>query len=86
MNHYGRFWQRARKAKGWTQVELAERLGLMTAQFVSNVERGIARYPLIYMPKLIRLLKVEPQEVMDLILREEARRIRQELKKNCGTE
>lgn len=88
MKQYGEFWRRARLRRGYSQKKLSLILGFSTAQFVSNVERGNSRYPLTLMSKLIRVLDLDPDAVVGLILREEKRRIHYAMgiKKNCGTE
>lgn len=55
----------ARKNAGITQDELANGLGWSNGQFVSNIERGIATVPDIYMKRLARILNIDPQLLID---------------------
>jgi transcriptional regulator with XRE-family HTH domain len=50
----------ARKAKGWTQQELAEKTG-MTAAFLSYLENGSRRAGFESLLKLAEALSVEPE-------------------------
>jgi transcriptional regulator with XRE-family HTH domain len=50
----------ARKAKGWTQQELAEKTGL-TAAFLSYLENGSRSGSLDSLVKLAEALSVEPE-------------------------
>ena len=47
-----------RVSSEWTQLQLAEKLGYDSAQFVSLFERGISKIPLETLGKLIILLKI----------------------------
>jgi transcriptional regulator with XRE-family HTH domain len=56
----GRPLHRARVKRGLTQADVARHLGYTTAQFVSNIERGIALPPDNSLLPLGRLLKLPP--------------------------
>jgi len=60
---------RSRKKKGITQKEVSEKLGYATAQFISNFERGQATPPLSKLPKLIRILGLEPITYVDFYIK-----------------
>jgi transcriptional regulator with XRE-family HTH domain len=75
--HQGRLLRRVRKAKGFTQKELASILGWDTLQFVSNIERGlsgippervhrISKYLLLKELKAAHLKDVETQWVFEM--------------------
>jgi len=52
----GKFLKKKRKEKGWTQDEIAKRVGL-SRQTISKIENGImARVSLIHMEALLRLI------------------------------
>jgi transcriptional regulator with XRE-family HTH domain len=53
----------ARRAKGWTQQELAERTGL-TAAFLSYLENGSRSGSLESLVKLAEALSLEPESLM----------------------
>jgi transcriptional regulator with XRE-family HTH domain len=48
----------ARERAGLTQMELGRALGFTSAQFISNVERGLAPFPMKHAMKTSRLLKI----------------------------
>jgi transcriptional regulator with XRE-family HTH domain len=53
---------------GWTQLELAEKLGYNTPQFVSLFERGLSKIPLETLGRLIIYLKMPEKEVLKILL------------------
>lgn len=56
-----------RLAAGLTQWDLASRLGYVTAQFVSNWERGISLPPFEKLPALAHLLGIRATMIGELI-------------------
>ncbi len=52
----------------WTQLQLAEKLGYDSAQFVSLFERGISKIPLETLGQLIILLKIPEKKVMTILV------------------
>ncbi len=54
-----------RKERGWSQEQLAERVGIST-QYVSNIERGKENPTLDLLLRLAQALKVSPAEIFDL--------------------
>lgn len=55
--------RQARKARGWSQEELAHRSGLAVVQ-ISRVERGVREVRLGTILKLVRALDVSPNELL----------------------
>ena len=53
-----------RKQRGWSQEQLAERVGIST-QYVSNIERGKENPTLDMLLRLAGALKVSPAEMFD---------------------
>jgi HTH-type transcriptional regulator/antitoxin HipB len=53
----------ARKAKGWTQEELAHESGLAPVQ-VSRIERGVREVRLTTLVRLIAALETSPGKLM----------------------
>jgi transcriptional regulator with XRE-family HTH domain len=53
----------ARKAKGWTQEELAHESGLAPVQ-VSRIERGVREIRLTTLVRLIAALETSPSKLM----------------------
>ena len=52
----------------WTQLQLAEKLGYDSAQFVSLFERGISKIPLETLGQLIILLKIPERKVTNILV------------------
>jgi HTH-type transcriptional regulator/antitoxin HipB len=53
----------ARKAKGWTQEELAHESGLAPVQ-VSRIERGVREVRLTTLVRLVAALETSPSKLM----------------------
>ncbi len=58
----------ARLEVGLSQVDLADKLGYETSQFVSDWERGIHSPPVKNLYKICKLLGVAEQKVFDLFV------------------
>lgn len=59
----------ARQAKGLSQADVAERLGLNSPQSVSDWERNYGSgVPIPTLKKLIKIYALDPQEVFDALL------------------
>ena len=65
----GKFFKRAREESQLTQEEIATALGYSSKQIVSNWERGLCSPPLNQVSKLVQLLKLNPEEIVDLFMR-----------------
>lgn len=61
---FGRKVRAARQARGWTQVELAERSGLAPIQ-VSRVERGVREVRLTTLLRLLSALRTTPDRLLN---------------------
>jgi transcriptional regulator with XRE-family HTH domain len=55
--------RRFRNAKGWTQEELADRVGL-SVRYVGQIERGQASMSITVLGRIASALKVEPTELV----------------------
>lgn len=64
-----RFLKEKRTASGLSQIEVAEKLGYSTSQFVSNWERGVASPPIKTLRRLATMYKIPVDEIYNLILR-----------------
>jgi transcriptional regulator with XRE-family HTH domain len=53
---------------GFTQAEVAQKLGYTTPQFISNWERGQSSPPIKILKRLAKLYSVGAQELYDVIL------------------
>jgi transcriptional regulator with XRE-family HTH domain len=62
-----------------TQETLSEIIGYQNAQFISNVERGLCTVPAKRISKLCEVLKIEPHEVVNAIVRDYESHIRSKL-------
>jgi transcriptional regulator with XRE-family HTH domain len=64
----GKLVKEYRVKKGFTQLELSEKLGYDTPQFVSIMERGLAKLPLNVIGQLIVLLGIPEKKITALLL------------------
>ena len=64
----GELVQKHRKQKGLTQMELAMKLGYDTPQFVSIIERGLAKIPMNTIGQLIILLDIPEKKIVQMHL------------------
>lgn len=60
---------KAREMKGLTQKELADKLGIASAQLISNWERGLCAPPIKKIQKLSKILDVEFDPTFDLVMK-----------------
>jgi len=65
----GKFLREKRVAASFSQGQLAHCLGYH-AQFVSNWERGVSGPPAEMMKKIITVLKIPGEEILDLLTEE----------------
>lgn len=79
MNRAGKLIKERRLKKNITQWELAYDLGLSTAQFISNIERGRAPLPAKYIPKLSSCLKVSAKTLMEANIKDYYEKMEQEV-------
>jgi len=70
----------ARVAGGFTQDEIAKKLGYTTAQFISNWERGVAFPPLDALAKLIRIYRLDANTVVEMCLEAASERLHKAMK------
>ncbi|MGE4131013.1 MAG: helix-turn-helix domain-containing protein [Bdellovibrionales bacterium] len=64
----GKFLRKAREKANLTQADVAEFLGYSSPQFISNIERGVSVAPLELISKMVRLYKIKPETVTNLIM------------------
>jgi len=65
----GQYLRNKRSERGVTQAYVAAKLGY-TAQFVTNWERGVSSPPANVLRKLVQILKIDPNELLDLLASE----------------
>ncbi|MEK6774202.1 MAG: helix-turn-helix transcriptional regulator [Bdellovibrionota bacterium] len=68
-----------RNKKNITQLELSEKLGYDTPQFVSIIERGLARVPLNVIGQLIVLLGIPEKKITKLLTLNYQEKIQKEI-------
>lgn len=66
-----------RIAKNITQSNLASVLGYTSPQFISNWERGLAKPPFDTLRKMIKILDLDVDELVTILLKIEEKRIRE---------
>jgi transcriptional regulator with XRE-family HTH domain len=66
----GDFIKNSREKAGLSQVDIADALGLSSAQYISNIERGVSPLAKKLIVKLAKTLKVDPEKIVDVILSE----------------
>ena len=53
---------------GYTQTQLANEIGNVHSQFVSNWERGLCAPPSHSLPRLINILKLQPEKLVEVMV------------------
>lgn len=79
----GTYLKDKRIQSGLTQSEVSTALGYTTPQFVSNFERGLCSPPLQALAILVSLYKINPEELIDIILDHEKIMLRETLSKEA---
>ena len=69
-HHLGAFLKEKRVSSNYTQAELASALGDVHSQFVSNWERGLCAPPGHSLQRLIDLLKLNREKLVDVMLQD----------------
>ena len=67
-----------RKELGLTQMEVAGELGYLSPQFISNWERGLANPPIPALKQLVKIYKLNQDEVFALLVDSHRRAIHAE--------
>jgi len=68
-----------RANKGITQLQLSEKLGYDTPQFISIIERGLAKVPLNVIGQLIILLGIPEKKITKLLTNEYQKEVQREI-------
>lgn len=66
--HLSRFLKLKRLKAGLTQADLAKQLNGIHSQFVSNWERGVCAPPNNSLPKMITVLRINREELVELMV------------------
>lgn len=67
----GEYLRDKRVHNGFTQAEIAGKLGYSSPQFISNFERGLCSPPLKNLKTLVKLYKIDASELIKLIIEEQ---------------
>jgi transcriptional regulator with XRE-family HTH domain len=70
---------KGRASAGLTQREVAVKLGYTSAQHISNFERGRLPPNTKKLAKLVRIYKLDPQEVISTLLKERSAELKRRL-------
>jgi transcriptional regulator with XRE-family HTH domain len=73
---FGAFLKEARKKKKLSQWEVAKLAGFSTAQFISNLERGVSPPPLKVLKFLLNLYEADPKTALKIIEEEQKRNLK----------
>lgn len=79
MSKLGSWIKSQRLSKGWTQIEMAKKLGLRTAQAIGNIERGAAPFPQERVMTLCETLSVNSDLVIRLLVSDYEDRVREKM-------
>ncbi len=63
----GDYIRQEREKRNFTQTEVAKKVGI-TGQFLSNMERDVCGVPPKVLAKMIAVLKIDRQEIVDLMV------------------
>jgi transcriptional regulator with XRE-family HTH domain len=74
--HLGQYLKQRRVDAGYSQVDLADKLGFASGQFVSNWERGICAPPGDSLQKMITLLKLDREKIVHVMVEDSTIEIR----------
>lgn len=75
----GTYLKNKRIEAGYTQAEIAKKLGYSTPQFISNFERGLCSPPLKNLKVLVKMYNIPAEHIIDLILKEQESLLRKTL-------
>jgi len=68
--HLGKFLRQKRIQGGYTQGQLAEAIEVNLSQFVSNWERGLCAPPAYSIPALVKVLKIDRRELIEVMVKD----------------
>ncbi len=68
-----------RKKSDMTQIDLAEKLGYKTPQFISLFERGSSKVPIRILGMLVIILKIPEEKILKIIISFRSRGIIREI-------
>ena len=78
-HNLGAYLREKRERAGYTQSDIAQKLGYSTPQFISNFERGLCAPPMKNLKTFVKLYKIHVDEIVSLIVKEQETTLRKEL-------
>ena len=75
----GNFLRQARMKKGFSQGQVAKKLGYTSPQFISNFERGIASPPCKNLKVLVDMYGISPNELIEIMYEEQQMQLKAEM-------
>jgi transcriptional regulator with XRE-family HTH domain len=79
----GELFKKRRREMGLTQKDLADACGFGSCQFVSNWERNLCYPPQECLPVLCKMLEIERDQVITLLLKAREQELREVFKKSA---
>lgn len=67
-SNLGQYLKKRRLAEGYSQSQLARSLGSLHVQFVSNWERGLCAPPVHSLSRVISVLKLQREKVVEVMV------------------
>ena len=77
----GSYLKDVREQSNWTQLQVSQKLGYTSPQFISNIERGISVVPLKTLARMIQIYKVDGEEVVGILLESQKKILKSRLVK-----
>lgn len=68
--HLGTYLRTVREKAGLSQLDLSEAMGLKSAQYLSNIERGVSSLSKAMIPVVAKILKVDAEDIVNVILKD----------------
>ncbi len=80
------FLKNKRIVAGFSQKDVATKLGYSTSQFISNWERGVSQPPLSTLRKLAEVFKINVDEMFNVLLESTIAQVEVDLKRKFYTD
>jgi transcriptional regulator with XRE-family HTH domain len=77
----GAFLKTHRDKRSLSQKQVSDKLGYSSAQFISNIERGVAPVPSQLFLELIGMYKIPDREILDFLMEEQKKALTRLLKR-----
>jgi len=77
----GSYLKKKRSTAGFSQRDVANKLGYTSSQFVSNWERGLAAPPIPTLKKLGSMYRISEKELYEVVLKSTIQSVTEQLQK-----